>query len=163
MSTPDFSTDELYLAEYNILSTLNDLTFAANRERIYLQFLGSVSIEADDNDLAMRTGKIAAVRDAAEVLRGLVNIVTDDVFDSSVATFKEALNSFLEIYSDQDDHSVTVDRGAAGTETLPDNQAYLQICNELKVVHETFTDSDNKELLQSTAWRELRATREHVA
>jgi hypothetical protein len=163
MPTPDLSTDDLYLAEYNILSTLNDLTFAANRERIYLQFLGSVSIEADNNDLAMRTGKIASLTAAAEVLRGLVNIVTDDVFDSSVSTFKEALNSFLEIYSDQDDHSITVDRGAAGTETLPDNQAYLQICNELKVVHETITDSVNKELLQSTAWQELRATRENVA
>ena len=96
---------------------------------------------------------------AADVCNSEINLATEEDFDGCVATFKGALSSFLEIFSDQEDHSITVEREGE-EETLPDNQAYLQICNELKSLHETFTCGGNKESLKSPGWRRLRSSRE---
>ncbi len=157
---PDFTTNELYLAELNILSTINTLSSAVNQERIYKQYLVHTQddTEVNNNDLRLRSEKIACLVAGANVAKCLANVVTEEEFDDQLSIYKESINIFLDTFSSQDDQTIIT----PGREQLHGEQAYLQVSNELKAHYDVFTSSDNKDLLRCPGWKELRASVEQI-
>lgn len=158
----EFTKEELLLAEMNMLGTLNQLMFIINRERIYRQFLMSQDTQPTDStsDMSIRDAKINTLQGALEVCRCILNISTNEVYLKCMGTFKNYLNDFMDKFTNLSDHSITVTTSSENTtETLPDQQAYLQICNEMKALYDTFTADENLAIMTSPIWKEIRSTR----
>lgn len=165
----DFSLTELYVAEMNMLNTLNKLIHSNNSDIIYRQFITSCDEIQNENDLKLRDLKIKTIQSACESLRSLVNIdirlIGADIeveYTNNLTVFKNNMQEFLDYYTDQSDHSIHLMNSDGTIETLPKESAYIQICKELKCLHDIIGDTENYNLLKSERWRSLRSKRPYV-
>lgn len=147
-----------------MLTALNELTYTLNKEKIYRQFLQSVdtSYNQDQHDIELRELKIRVFEQASNLVKVIVQPTTSDSYDSALSSFKESMQTFIGFYTESEDHSFTARLSDGSIATLQDEEAYLAVCNELKKLHDMFTDQENRNLAISPGWAALRSTRPNL-
>jgi hypothetical protein len=147
-----FSPEDLCAIQTNVTRMLNTFKKAEQEERKTIDYLLQCK-PGFHPELGEK--KLEIFHTIQDACRSIINS-TGNEYTISITKIRSDLKEFLEIYSIRDDHSISFENENGKTVHLKDEKAYLRICNELKIVYDTFSDS-NLVLIRSPEWGAFRS------
>ena len=155
-SDTEFSTSNLHTIQTNVMRMWNMFEKAKKEERDTIDDLIQNNPEFHPELGEKKLEIFDAIQDACKAIIQF----NENEYISAIEKMRSDLKEFLEIYSVRDDHSLSYKDDNDKTVHLKDEEAYLIVCNELKVVYDTFSDN-NLILIRSPEWRAFRSTITH--